>query len=186
MGETRMRERWIFLAVFFGLLILKEPLWLAGAIAALWIVSYHDWQKTNRKVLKAFVLFNLGISLGYIVVAYFKGISPWSYLLYINLKVYAMTYFVFWYFGRINIVAFVSFSRELSYLLTIALSQIVSYKKSFDDFVLAYRSRVLRRMRSREYAFVERVFGFFFAKALHESQERALGMKARGFFDTAK
>jgi cobalt/nickel transport system permease protein len=82
-------------------------------------------------------------------------------------------------------MAFVSFSKELSYLLSIALSQIYSYRKSFEDFVLAYRSRVIRSVRSREYAFIGRVFEFFFSKALLESKERALAMKARGFFDHA-
>jgi len=178
-----MRERLFFLFFFFGLLLLKSSVWLMAAIVVLWALSFKVFVPLNKKVFKAFVLFNLGISVGYLIVCWFKEISPWEYLLYINLKVYAMTYFVFWFFGRVNIVAFVSFSPELSYLLTIALSQIYSYKKSFEDFVLAYRTRVIRRLRSRESLFIGRVFEFFFTKALQESKERALAMKARGFFD---
>ena len=180
-----MRERLFFIVTFSLLLLLKEPLWLALAIVVLWSFSWRRMWRLNKRVIKAFLWFNLSVTIGYIIVAYFKSISPWEYLLYINLKVYAMTYFVFWFFERVNILAFVSFSKELSYLMSIALSQIYSYKKSFEDFVLAYRSRVIVSMRSREYAFVGRVFEFFFTKALSESKERALAMKARGFFDQA-
>jgi len=180
-----MRERLFFVTVFALLLSLKEPQWLLVAAVLLWAVSFREFVMLNRKVIKAFILFNLGVSIGYLIVSYFKSVSPWEYLLYINLKVYVMTYFVFWFFGRVNLLAFVSFSQTLSYLMSISLSQIYSYKKSFEDFVLAYRSRVIHKMRSREYSFIGRVFEFFFTKAMQESKERALAMKARGFFDQA-
>jgi len=180
-----MRERLFFVIIFALLLLIKQSWMLLVAIGVLWVVTWKHFTYFNLKVLKAFIFFNLGVSVGYVIVAYFKSISPWEYLLYINLKVYVMTYFVFWFFERANLLAFVSFSKTLSYLMSISLSQIYSYKKSFEDFVLAYRSRVIIRMRSREYVFVGRVFEFFFTKAMQESKERVLAMKARGFFDQA-
>ncbi len=178
-----MRERLFFLLVFASALSIKDPLWLVGGIVILWILSYRSFFTLNKRVLKAFVLFNLGVSIGYLIMAYIKDFSPWEYLLYINLKVYMMSYFVFWFFSRVDLLSFVSFSSTLTYLMSISLSQIYSYRKSFEDFLLAYRSRVIHKVRSREYAFIGRVLEFFFTKAMRESKERALAMKARGFFD---
>ena len=93
-----------------------------------------------------------------------------------------MTYFVFWYFYKISIVEFFAFSREFSYLLTITLSQIYSYKKTFIDFRDAFRARVVN-LRDKEKQFIANTFKFFLNKAMRDAKERALAMKARGFFD---
>ncbi|MEO1923254.1 MAG: hypothetical protein ABGX25_01895 [Nautiliaceae bacterium] len=93
-----------------------------------------------------------------------------------------MTYFVFWYFSKVSIVEFFAFSREFSYLLTITLSQIYSYKKTFIDFRDAFKARVIN-VKNKEKQFIVNTFKFFLKKAMKDSKERALAMKARGFFD---
>ena len=175
-------QRLGFAALFFAILSIRESRWLLPILPVLWIVSRHDFFRINRRVLKAFVLFNLGISLGYLIVAWWQGISPWEYLLYINLKVYLLSYFVFWFFSRVDLVEFFAFSRELGYLLTITLSQIISYRRSFEEFRLAWRARQATPLRSRERSFIGRTFAHFYRKALRDSAERSLAMKARGFF----
>jgi len=127
-------------------------------------------------------MFNLGVSLGYALMGYIKGFNPWHYIIYINLKVFLMTYFVFWFFEKVNIVRFFAFSKDLSYLLTMTLSQIYSYKKTFEDFKMAFKSRVVN-LRNKEKDFIANTFKFFFKKAMSDSKEKALAMKARGFFD---
>lgn len=175
-------QRLGFAVLFFGILAIRESLWLAALLSPLWFVSRREFFRINRRVLKAFVLFNLGISLGYLIVAWWQGISPWGYLLYINLKVYLLSYFVFWFFSRVDLVEFFAFSKELGYLLTITLSQIISYRRSFEEFRLAWRARQATPLRSRERSFIGRTFEYFYRKALRDSRERSLAMKARGFF----
>jgi len=165
------------------LLWIKEARFLLYILPLLWIVSYRDFTKLNKKVIKSILFFNLGISLGYILMSYLKGISPLEFLVYINLKVYLLTYFVFYFFSKVNIVEFFSFSKELSYLMMISLSQIISYKKTFEDFKSAYKARVIKKLRQREKRFIAKVFEFFMKKALYDSKERTMAMKARGFFD---
>jgi cobalt/nickel transport system permease protein len=70
----------------------------------------------------------------------------------------------------------------MSYLLTISLSQIYSYKKTFEDFRAAFRARVVN-LREKEKVFVKNVFDFFLKKAVHDAHERGLAMRARGFFE---
>jgi cobalt/nickel transport system permease protein len=131
------------------------------------------------------VFFNSGVSIGYIAMGYIKGIDPWFYVLYINLKVFTLTYFVFWFFAKTDIVKFFAFSKEFSYLLTITMSQIFSYRKTFSDFRDAFRSRVVT-LRDKEKQFIVNVFSFFLKKSMSDSKERTLAMKSRGFFESEK
>lgn len=171
-----------FILTFFLLLGIKNIEYLIFILPILWVVSYKEFIKLNIRVIKAILIFNLGVSLGYILMAFFKHINPWEYVIYINLKVYVLTFFVFWFFSKISPVQFMAFSKDLGYLTTIALSQIFSYKKTFDDFKFAFKSRVVK-LTDKDPKFITRVFEFFLNKALKDAEERSLAMKARGFFD---
>jgi len=171
-----------FIIVLFTILFLKSSIYLSGVILILWLISIKDSFKLTKRVIKSIFLFNLGISVAYLIMSIFKDIDL-SYIIYINLKVFAMTYFVFWFFSKNNMIQFFSFSRDLSYLLTISLSQIYSYKKTYEDFRLAYKARIIKKLRKREEGFITKTFDFFLKKALKDSKERSLALKARGFFD---
>ena len=175
--------RLFFFGALFGMLFIKESSHLLLFLVPLWLFSYKEFFKLNKQVVKSVIWFNLSISVGYLIMSMLKGFSAWEYLLYINLKVYLLTYFVFYFFSKVDMIEFFSFSKELSFLLSISLSQIISYKKTFEDFRLAYKARVVRSLREREKGFVGRVFEFFLLKALRDSKERTMAMKARGFFD---
>lgn len=172
-----------FIITFFLILWFKSPIYLLACALALNILAFKNCIKFNKKVFKSIFLFNIGVSLGYILMAFFKEISPWNYIVYINLKVYTLTFFVFLFFSYISIVSFFSFSKELSYLLSISLSQIYSYRKTFEDFRLSYKARFIKNYRERKRDFVRVVFSFFLKKSMHDSHERVLAMRARGFFD---
>ena len=179
--------RILFIGFFFFFLSLKQIEYIAVALFSVLAVGFVIDKNVNVfiKSVKAVLLFNLGVSLGYLILAWFKNISPWHYILYINLKVILMTYFVFWFFSKVSLIQFFSFSKDLSYLLTITLSQIYSYKKTFLDFRDAFRARVVN-IRDKEKTFIVNTFRFFFQKALKDSKERTLAMKARGFFEEKK
>ena len=174
----------VFILLFFILLSLKNLTLINLSLISLIVISLITDKnlKIFLKSIKSVILFNLGVSIGYLILAIFKNISPWHYLIYINLKVILMTFFVFYFFSKVSLVEFFSFSKELSYLLTISLSQIFSYKKTFEDFKMAFRARVYK-LTDKSPKFITRTFEFFFQKALKDSKERTLAMKARGFFE---
>lgn len=174
--------RILFVSIIFLLLAIKNIDILFVVLPLLWIVSLKDLIKINKKVLKSIFLFNTSISVGYALMGYIQEIFISEYLIYINLKVYLLTYFVFWFFSKVDVVQFFSFSKDLSYLLSISLSQIISYKKTFEDMKLAYSARVIHKIKNRQERFIVNSFRFFFEKALHDSKERSLAMKSRGFF----
>ncbi|UCN01295.1 hypothetical protein LCX93_05095 [Sulfurimonas sp. SWIR-19] len=174
--------RLFFIASLLLILSLKEMVFTALFLAVLLLLSYKQALYITKRAVKSLLFFNLSVSLGYFIVASLKGIDPYHYIFYINLKVFTITYFVFYFFHKINMVEFFAFSKDLSFLLMITLSQIISYKKTYEDFTLAYKARVIKKLHSREKKFILRVFEFFFSKALKDSKERTLAMKARGFF----
>jgi len=172
-----------FLVGIIALLWLKSPWSFAAVIAVLELAAWGERYRLTMKTLRSIALFNAGVSLGYLLAGWIQGAVAWDYLIYINLKVFALTFFVLWFFRRVDLVQFFAFSKELSYLLSLSLSQIISYRKSFEEFRLAYRARVVKKLRERQKRFIVTVFGFFFEKAMHDASERSLAMKARGLFD---
>ncbi len=182
MQKNILIARIFFILAFFTLLSIKNIVILIITIPILWIISYKKAIFLTKRVIKAIIIFNLGVTLGYILMTIFKHINPWHYVLYINLKVFVLTYFVFWFFSTISPVQFMAFSKDLGYLTTITLSQIFSYKKTFEDFKLAFKSRVYK-LKDKDPKFITRTFEFFLNKALKDANERTLAMKARGFFN---
>ena len=172
-------HRLFFLVLFFTILTIKKALYFLPIILVLWIASKNVFLKINKRVVLSILLFNSAITIGYIIISYIKGLTPWDYLIYINLKVYTISYFVILFFSKVNIVRFFEFSKDLSYILTISLTMIYSYIKTFNDFKLAIKARGF----NEDFAFIKRVFYFFLTKAISDSKERSLAMKARGFFD---
>jgi cobalt/nickel transport system permease protein len=172
-----------FIIPLFFILFLKSSLYLGIVLGVLILISIKQSLKLITRVLKSIIFFNLGITISYLIMGIFKNMEVMGYLLYINLKVFTITYFVFWFFSKVDMVRFFSFSKELSFLLTITLSQIFSYKKTFEDFKLAYKVRVIEKLQNREKGFITKTFEFFMKKAIKDSKERSLAMKARGFFD---
>ncbi len=175
--------RLIFIISLFLLLQIKTIWLLSAIIAILWLLSWKNFYSINKKVIKSIIFFNLIVSLGYIIFGIFKGYIDWKYIIYINEKVYALSYFVSLFFIQIDFVQFFSFSKELSFLLSISLSQIISYKKTFEDFRLAFKTRVIKNVHKYEKDFIAQTLTFFFEKAMFDAKERSLAMKARGFFD---
>ena len=177
----RKIHRIVFLLTLFFLLSCHNILYLALSIILFYIIDLKNFKKLNKKVLHSIFLFNLAITISYAIMFLFnKDLNLW-YLLYINLKVYAITYFVAFFFSKVDMVQFFAFSKDLSFLLTITLSQIISYKKSFYDLKTALKARVIKRLREK--GFILKVFDFFFQKAMQDSNQRVLAMKARRFFD---
>ena len=129
-------------------------------------------------------MFNLVISLGYIVISWMHQRLWGNYILMFNMRVFDLTLLTFLFTYYANIAQALSFSKTLSFLWTISLSQIVSYQKSYENFTLSLKSRVIKKMSERaKKEFIASVFGYFFKKALYDSEEKSLALKARGLFD---
>ena len=126
----------------------------------------------------------MSITIGYIIQSFILGNNFVEFLVVFNLRVFDITFLTLYTFSKIDFIKALSFSKPLQFLFVASLSQISSFKKSYDDFVLALKSRVVKKLsQTNKKEFVSSMFYYFFKKSMHNSYERTLALKSRGFFD---
>jgi len=181
----RDRILFAFYAMGLGIILSSHSLSLLGLYALIiLILAQKACLKLLKRALKSILLFNLVISIAYIIMAIAHQRSWSNYIVLFNMRVFDLTLLTFLFTHYANVAQALSFSKTLSYLWTISLSQIYSYQKSYENFMLALKSRLIKKMNERaKKEFITSVFGYFFTKALYDSEEKSLALKARGFFD---
>jgi hypothetical protein len=183
--ERRERLR---LAGYLGatLLIsmLTNPVVLAIALACVLIAAGRAAPRILRRALLATLAFSALVSIAYAAQVYWlHGVPPWRWLATINLRVLAMASLTFLYIDQANPFAALSFSKRLSFVLILAVSQSLGLRKTLEDFRLAMHSRGLPRagLRAR-YRATARAAAWLFDRALANAHDSAQALAARGLF----
>jgi len=139
---------------------------------------------TVRKSLRTIVVFNAVVTVSYIAVALLEGSEWWRVVVLINLRVFLLSVLTTILVHRVNLLRALSFSRSLVYVISVATGQISMFRRTVVDFRLAFRSRMLGRASVRDrYRHAAATASFLVARAVQETTEVTLAMKARGFFD---
>lgn len=177
---------WLFayLAAVVAVTLLHEPWLLAGLLAAAFLASGPARLKILRRAVLAILTFNLTVSLGYAVVAFWRGEFSAHYLLLVNLRVLLMVYLGFWFVSRVNLLEACRFSPTLGFVVTLAAGQIAAFSRALADFRLAFVSRNAAApewsARARHAAAQA---GHLLDKSVAMAAETALAMRSRGAFD---
>ncbi|UHD16553.1 energy-coupling factor transporter transmembrane protein EcfT [Thiocapsa bogorovii] len=162
---------------------IHDPWWLAAGLLVVAVLAGRQAPTIGWRALRAVLFFNLVISVGYAAGALFGQAVSLDYLILINIRVYLLTFLTFTLASRIDILRALRFSRNLTYLVTLVLSQIITFRRLFEDLRLAAESRRLRRLRLRErYLLSAATAVHLFDRAEHDAREIALAMRSRGFF----
>jgi len=149
----------------------------------LMIVSGKDLFPLLKKSIISVIFFNLTISISYIIFCIIKNEEWLWYVALLNLRVFTLTFLTFLFVSKVNIFKAVSFSKTLQYLLILSYSQILTYRKSFEDFRLSLKSRLIQKPDRKDiYTFITRVFSYFFNRSVENSREISQAMRSRGFF----
>lgn len=180
------RERWLLLAYLLtvlGVTLVHVPLVLALVLAAVLLLAGREAGPVLRRILRLVLLFNLAVSLGYGLLAWLQDFSPWHTLLLLNLRVLLLASLSFVFITRVNLFQALGFSRNLTWLLGLAYSQALSFRRAYEEFRLALRSRSLRPPRLIDrYRASAAAASWFLDKGLATARETALALRARGFF----
>ncbi len=175
------KTAFVLLVIFIVTLTFVHNILYLGILGVLFLLLSP---KTAKKAFFAIVFFNLGVSIGYIIESLFLNRDFLSYLCLLNLRVFDMTFAVLFVSSRINLLKALSFSKSLQFLLSATLSQIDVFKRTYDDFMLALKSRTVKKLSERKTKdFISNMFFYFYKKSIHNSKERTLALKSRGFFD---
>jgi cobalt/nickel transport system permease protein len=181
-----MKDRLLLLGYAVAVLaatLVHDPWWLAGGLLLAMLAAGRDAPRLMRRTLLAMLAFSAVVSVGYAVAGLLAGNLELEYLIRINIRVCLLTFLTSLLAARVDFLRALNFSRGLTYLATLVLSQIITFRRLFEDLRLAGESRRLRRLRLREsYLQSAAAAVHLFDRAEHDAREIALAMRARGFF----
>ena len=129
-----MRDRILLGFYLLGLVIIlsSHSFYLLSFFAiVLLCLARSSWLKILKKALKSIFFFNIAISIGYIAIAVLQERVWLEYILLFNLRVFVLTLTTLLFSHYVNIALALSFSKTLSFLLSVSLSQI--YAKAVPD-----------------------------------------------------
>ncbi len=181
------RDFSFFLFYLAGVLLLTSFHGMALMVSCalfLAVLSGRSFVKLFRKALFALLLFNSTISISYMVLSITRGRPFLASLLLINARTYVLTFATFLLIDRVNLFSAFSFSKTLTYLLTLSYSQILTFRRILVELTLSLKSRTITRPGRKDwYRFVSSAVYLFLDRAVHNSREITLAMKSRGFRD---
>lgn len=176
-----------YLAAVVALTSVHDVRVLGAALALILALAGRGVFRLIRRVALAVGPFCLVVGVSYAALTSPSGSFSAGYLVLITLRVGALTSLTFLVMERVNLARALGFSRGLLYVLTLATSQSLTFRRFFEDYRLALRSRTLVRLRLRDrYRHSAASTAQVLARAMHQSGETALAMRARGFFDEAR
>ncbi len=174
----------VYLTVVFAITMIHNAAALAVALfGAIIFAGARRWPIARRSLL-AIVLFNSVVTVSYILLTIFQGGFSFYFVVLINVRVFLLTYLTFLVVERVNPFKALAFSNTLSYLFSLAYGHIITFRRLYDDFRLALKSRTMKRARTRDlYRHGAATGAFFLQKSLHDTTEITEAMKSRGFFN---
>ncbi len=180
-----MKDR-LLLSAYALLVILTTSyhhlLFLAAILLVLAVLSGTLFLRLIKKSVLSVLCFNTVISIGYMVAAVIKGNFSAEYIMLINLRVLTLTFMTFLLMERINLFKALSFSSTLSFILVLAMSQVLEFRKVLADFKYALKSRTLERVGQKNLSgYIASTIFFFLHKSIYNSREITQAMKSRGF-----
>jgi cobalt/nickel transport system permease protein len=172
-----------YLVVVVTVTLVHDVAWLTAGLAVALLIAGKDAIRILRRSLLPIALFNLAVSLGYVVAGLIGNDFQFGYLMLVNIRVLLLTFLTFLLAARVDFLRALNFSPTSSYLVVLALSQITTFRRLQEEFRLAGESRRLRRWTLRDgYVRSATAAVRFFDKAEHGAAEIAAAMRSRGFF----
>lgn len=183
-----MREETVWLVVYLAAIVAITLVHHIGVlfVGVFVVMSFagRDALRIARRAGLAIVIFNSIITISYVVLSLIRGDFVVELVVRLNVRVFLLTSVTFLFIDRTNPFQALSFSRTLTYLLSLAYGQILTFRRLYGDCRMALKSRMLRRPRSRDlYRHGAAAASLFVEKSLHDATEISEAMKSRGFFN---
>ncbi|RMH81364.1 MAG: ABC transporter permease [Acidobacteria bacterium] len=181
MKDRLLTALYVFLFVLLSSLrsweVLSLALLLTLALLVFYPMGIREKSRILRRALLSSLLFVLLVSIPYVFMTKDMG-----YLLMVMTRVLSLMLLTFLFLKMVNPFAVLSFSKSLSFILVLSVSQITSYLRLLREFEQAFKSRSPHKPRREEYrGFLGRVLSYFFEASARNSEEVYQAMKSRGF-----
>ncbi len=161
-----------------------HPGLLAGLLGLALLLTGRERWALLKKSLAAILIFNLSVSLGYLLLQAWQGRSSGTYLLIMNLRVLLMVFLGFWLVRRVNLLQALAPWPTATLILALTLGQIETCRRLLADFRLAFMSRHPEPagLRARVRHGASQVITVL-DKSLAASTEASQALRSRGAFD---
>ena len=171
------------MSVSFGLNMIHDWHLFAALLPFFVLMNYGHILKTVLRAAAYTFIFTFMISLSYGLYTNHQGKEFGDTLLLWNLKVLSLSLLSFAAFKRMNIILGLSFSKNLSFIVQVAYSQIALLQNIFSEFHLVIKSRIpLRKLSSKRILFFLNMIEYFFHQTMRDAHEKYLAIDSRGFF----
>lgn len=137
----------VYVACIMGITFIHAPVHLALLLGLAVIVSGRHRCDYLRRAITSVLLFNLAISAGYALMAWWQGRFSVDYLLLINLRVVLMLYMGFWFVHRVSILDALRGWPTATLLATLTIGQAKAFARTLSNFRSAFESRNIARPR---------------------------------------
>lgn len=146
------------------------------------VFQMHSRIKIAKKILIAFAPVMIPLSIMHYLTGMLSRTHSFDSALILFFRSFDMTLITLIFVEQTNMIRALSFSKNLTFLFTIAYAQTEVYRKILSDFEEAKKSRTLSyESYSIRVLGVVRQGSFFILRAIHDSEETSLAMKSRGF-----
>jgi cobalt/nickel transport system permease protein len=169
-------------AVVAGTLV-HHPLLLAAAALVTALSAGRGAEALIGRALRAALPFALAVSLGYLLMARQDLGQAGQVLAPLNLRVLLLTLLAFRVIPAVDLQRALGFSPTLRFVLILATSQVLTFRRLFRDFQLALSARSPRRVgllaALRHGAATS---AWFLRRAEHDATEITQALETRGYF----
>ena len=172
----------IYLAVVMILGFVHNELIMLTSIIITMLIGGKARFKIFKKALLVIALFNLSISLSYIIYSFFVTVDVFALIL-INLRAFAITLLTFTLVRRINLHKALEFNKVLGILYGFTYAQIILLKNILQGYYEGLKSRgaILSVKITKKQ--LKPLLITLFATMLHKSSEQSMALRSRGLID---
>lgn len=139
----------------------------------------HAWVRALRAALP----FLVAVDLGYLLLAKGDLAATVAVLALVNARLVFLVVLAFRVLPAVDLQRALGFSATLRFVLILATSQVLAFRRLFTDFEQALAARTTRRPGLRTSLRQGAAMGaFFLRRAEHDATEITQALTARGFF----
>jgi len=163
--------------------MIHDPRVLGVGVVVVALSHGRNAGRLLMQALRAVLPFALAVSLGYLLMARDDLSGAGQVVLTLNLRVFLLTMLAFRFIAVIDLQMALGFSRTLRFVLILATSQVLTFRRLFNDFRqgLAARSpRPVGLLAALRHGAA--TSAWFLARAEHDATEITQALETRGFF----
>jgi hypothetical protein len=175
------------LALYLGLVVagslVHDARWLGAGLALVILSAWRDAWPLMRRTVRAVWPFVTAIALGWLLVQRGDWRAAAPVTLRITARVTLLTMLAFRMLPAVSLPRALGFSPTLRFVLVLATSQLLTFRRLFTDFRLALLARTPRRVGPTvALRHGATTAAWFLRRAEHDATLMSEALDARGFF----